>query len=334
MTATCPEPNDIRSSATVLAVSVVIAAHTDDRWGDIGRAVQSVRMQNPKPLDVVLSVDHNPALAQRAREAFAGVTVVENLGPRGASMTRNTGVAVGTGDIVVFLDDDQSAASPQWLKTLCRHFDDGTVIGVGGCVVPNWPDGRPRWFPGEFDWVVGTSYIGMPTSVAPVRNVWGGNSAVRRSAFDKVGGFRAGFGKTGTVSRPEDTDLCMRMAKAMPSGRWLYDPAAVVHHAVPPERTTRRYFVSRCWHEGRGKAALLRYVGADAIASERSYTTRVLPRAVLRELCAGVFGRRTGAIQRCAAVIVGFSVTVAGWVAEMAIGSRGWRERQRDQHHP
>lgn len=323
MTATRPEPSDIRSSSTVQSVSVVIAAHADDRWDDIVRAVRSVRMQDPEPLDFVLSVDHNPALAQRAREAFAGVTVVENLGPRGASMTRNTGVAVGTGEIVVFLDDDQSAASPQWLKTLCRHFDDDTVIGVGGGIVPNWPRDRPRWFPGEFDWVVGTSYVGMPTSVAPVRNVWGGNSAVRRSAFDEVGGFRCGFGKTGSVSRPEDTDLCVRMAKAIPSGRWLYDPAAVVNHTVPPERTTRRYFVSRCWQEGRGKAALLRFLGADAIASERSYTTRVLPMAVLRELRASVFGRRTDALQRCAAVIVGFSVTVAGWVAEMAIGSRG-----------
>jgi GT2 family glycosyltransferase len=279
-------------------------------------------MQQPPPQEMILSVDHNPALARRARVEFRDVTVVENTGPQGASATRNTGVASGTGDIVVFLDDDQSAAWPGWLAALCRHFDDPTVVGVGGGILPEWPRGRPRWFPAEFDWVVGTSYVGMPTAVAQIRNVWGGNSAVRRSTFDAVGGFRAGFGKTGTVSRPEDTDLCVRVLQAVPTGRWLYDPAATVNHRVPPARTSRRYFVARCWHEGRGKAALVRFVGSEGIESERSYTMRVLPLAVLRELRDGVFGRQIAAFERCVALVVGFTVTVAGWAVEMVAGFR------------
>lgn len=322
MTADCREPNGAPDHASPRAVSVVIAAHTEDRWDDIRKAIRSVLIQDPRPQDVILSVDHNPALAERARAEFADVTVVENTGPRGASATRNTGVAHGTGDIVVFLDDDQSAASAGWLAALCRHFDDVNVLGVGGGIIPGWPGGRPRWFPGEFDWVVGTSYTGMPTTVAPIRNVWGGNSAIRRSTFDAVGGFRAGFGKTGTVSRPEDTDFCVRVLQAVPTGRWLYDPAAAVHHRVPSERTTRRYFVTRCWHEGRGKAALVRFVGSTGIESERSYTTRVLPQAFMRELRAGVLGRQLAGFERCAALVVGFTVTVAGWIYEMAAAFR------------
>ncbi|RZT18500.1 glycosyl transferase family 2 [Mycobacterium sp. BK558] len=297
-----------------------MAAHTEDRWDDIRRAIDSVLVQHPQPLEVILSVDHNTALANRARAEFTGVIVVENTGPRGASATRNTGVAHATGEIVVFLDDDQSAAEPGWLATLCRHFDDATVVGVGGGIVPDWPGRRPRWFPGEFDWVVGTSYLGMPTSVAPIRNVWGGNSAIRRSTFDAAGGFRAGFGKTGTISRPEDTDFCLRVSQAVPTGRWLYDPAAAVIHRVPAERTTRRYFLTRCWQEGRGKAALVRFVGPEANESERTYTTRVLPVAVLRELRAGVFGGQRAAFERCAALVVGFTVTVAGFMVEMVAG--------------
>lgn len=322
MTAVPVEPYDRSQFTPAQSVSVVIAAHTEERWDDIGRATRSALTQHPRPMEVILVVDHNPPLANRARVELPGVVVIENAGPRGASATRNTGVSLSTGDVIVFLDDDQSAVSPQWLAALCRHFEDETVVGVGGGITPTWPGDRPRWFPGEFDWVIGTSYVGMPTSVSPIRNVWGGNSAIRRSAFDAVGGFRSGFGKTGRVSRPEDTDLCVRVQQMVPSGRWLYDPAAAVTHRVPPERTTRRYFLTRCWDEGRGKAALVRFVGADGIESERSYTTRVLPTAVLRELRTGVFGRQTAAFERCAALVVGFTVTVAGWLVEMAAGVR------------
>lgn len=301
-------------------ISVVVTAHTEDRWPDIVRAVASALAQTPPPLDVVLVVDHNPGLALRARRELTDVTTVENDGSRGASGARNTGVENSLGDIVVFLDDDQAAMQPNWLQSLCRHLSDPQVIGVGGGIVPDWPGDRPHWFPGEFDWVVGGSYVGMPETVAPIRNVWGGNTAIHRSVFHAVGGFRAGFGKVGQVSRPEDTDLCLRAREAFPFGEWLYDPQAEVSHRVPPERITRKYFVKRCWHEGRGKAALVRFVGNRGLASEGRYMAEVLPRAVLRELRTAIFQGETAGFARCAAIFVGLLVTTAGWLAETVIG--------------
>jgi hypothetical protein len=228
------------------------------------------------------------------------------------------------GDIVVFLDDDQVAATPDWLSCICGHFSEPEVVGVGGGITAQWPAARPHWFPREFDWVVGASYTGMPVTVAPVRNVWGGNTAIRRTVFDAVGGFRPGFGKTGRVSRPEDTDLCLRVKRAMPSGHWLYDPAAAVSHNVPLDRSTPSFFLKRCWHEGRGKAALVRFIGMDAsMASERRYTTRVLPRAFAREMRVAVLRGDTASLQRCGAILLGFSLTVAGWLTEMLMGGPG-----------
>lgn len=311
-------------SSEAHSTSVIIAAHTEERWCDIVKAISSAAAQSPPPLEVILVVDHNPPLARRAEAELSGVTIVENDGPRGASAARNTGVAHSSGDITVFLDDDQAASSPDWLRSLCRHFDDADVIGVGGGIAPDWPTERPHWFPCEFDWVVGASYVGMPEAVEPIRNVWGGNTAIRRSAFDTVGGFRPGFGKTGQVSRPEDTDLCLRVQRAMPTGHWLYDPAAEVMHKVPPDRSTRAFFLKRCWNEGRGKAALVRFVGFDtSMESERQYTTRVLPAAVVRELRAAVVCRDAAGLERCAAIILGLLLTAAGWITEMAVGGRG-----------
>ena len=59
--------------------------------------------------------------------------------------------------------------------------------------------------------------------------------AVRRAVFEKVGGFRVDFGKVGDVSRPEDTDLCIRMSTET-GGRWIFVPEAVVDHDVEAER--------------------------------------------------------------------------------------------------
>ena len=182
------------------SVSVVIAAWTEDRWDDTVEAVTSARCQSSPPLEVVLVTDQNPALAKRARAELSGVTVVESAGPKGASGARNHGVKNCSGDIVAFLDDD-AVATPDWLQALCRHFSDSEVVGVGGGLTLAWPQARPAWFPGEFDWALGGSYKGMPAEAARIRNVWAGNMAIRRTAFDAVNGFRLGFGKTDRVLR-------------------------------------------------------------------------------------------------------------------------------------
>ncbi len=308
---------------TTAPASVVIAAYADERWPDTVSAVASAQRQVPAPREVILVIDHNPALAVRARAELPGVTVRENTGSPGASAARNTGVRHSGGDIVAFLDDDQTAVDTEWLQRLCRHFDDPRVVGVGGRILPHWPERRPRWFPPEFDWVVGASYAGLPETVGRVRNVWGGNTAIRRTALDAVGGFRPGFCKTGAVSRPEDTDLCLRIGCAIPDGYWLYEPAAAVAHHVPEARSTPGYFLRRCWDEGRGKAALARFAGwQSSTSAERRFATRVLPQAFLRSCRSALFDHDAAALACGVAMVAGLVATAAGWLAETAIGKR------------
>ena len=196
-------------------VSVVIAAFSMERWNDLRAAVASVLTQTVPVLETIVVIDHHPELLAKARSELPGVTVIPARGGRGASVARNTGVAASHGELVAFLDDD-AVASPRCLEAFLCHFTDPNVVGVGGRLSPLWATSRPRWFPPEFDWTVGASYLGMPTSAAPVRNVWSTNMAIRRRAFDLVGGFRDDFGKVGARSRPEDTDLCLRAAGHSP----------------------------------------------------------------------------------------------------------------------
>ena len=307
---TLPTRVTCEAQGTHPTVSVIIAAYADQRWTQLREAVASAVAQTRPPLEIIVVVDHNPGLLGSARRELADVVVIPNAGARGASGARNTGVARSQGEIIAFLDDDACAA-PNWLETLIAGFTAPTVAGIGGRVDPLWATARPRWFPGEFDWTVGASYTGMPETTAPIRNVWTNNMALRRTAFDAAGGFREDFGKVGVASRPEDTELCLRVT----SGSWLYEPASAVGHWVPAERATVRYFFRRCFNEGQGKAGIVALDGAaKGTSTERSYTMRVLPAAVGRGLREALAGDRSGAL-RSAAIIGGFGTAAVGFAA-------------------
>jgi glycosyltransferase involved in cell wall biosynthesis len=299
-------------------VSIVIAAFSLKRWHYLCEAVASVRAQTIPVLETIVVIDHQQELLARVRRELAGVTVIANGGNQGASATRNTGVAVSRGEVVAFLDDD-AVASPRWMEILLRNFADPSVVGVGGRLDPLWATSRPRWFPPEFDWAVGASYPGMPTRAEPVRNVWSNNMAIRRGAFDIAGGFRNDFGKVGSRSRPEDTDLCLRVTERNGGGIWIYEPMATAGHQVPAERTTLRYFVRRCFNEGWGKAVLASLNGmGQSMSTERRYTRSILPRAVVRGLSEAGRGDPSGCM-RSLAITGGFMAAAIGFLIGHAV---------------
>lgn len=312
-----------RRFAMNATASVVIACHTEERWALLLKAVDSVRDQTVRAAQIIVVVDHNPMLFRRLRHLLAGVTVLENGELAGASGARNTGAFHATSPYVAFLDDD-AAAEPDWLAQIVVAFSDPSVVGTGGRVEPDWTTARPAWFPEEFDWVVGASYRGMPTRREAVRNVWAENMAVRKDVFELVHGFRTGFGKIGGHSRPEDTDVCIRMAQAVAGGRWMYEPDAVVAHHVPAGRSTYAFFLRRAYHEGRGKAELARLLPtpADALTSERTYVRRTLPVGVLRHLARAVVWVNVGELAKALNIVAGLVSTAWGFGLQSALDRR------------
>src|SRR5512147_3254108 len=134
-------------------ISVVICAYTDKRWDQLCAAVQSAQSQSIAPYEVILVIDHNPNLLERARAQFSNIILLENQETHGLAGARNTAIENAQGHIIAFLDDD-AVASPNWLQLLLAGYEDPQVAGVGGKLEPLWPKGRPNWFPEEFDWVV------------------------------------------------------------------------------------------------------------------------------------------------------------------------------------
>jgi glycosyltransferase involved in cell wall biosynthesis len=295
--------------------TIVICAYTEDRWADIGRATESARTQMTPALETLLVIDHNEALARRARVAWPDMRVIESRGPRGLSGARNTGVEEARGEIVAFLDDD-AAADPAWLDELVAPFADARVVATGGHAEAAWDAGRPAWFPPEFDWVVGCSYVGLPRGRARVRNPIGSAMAFRREPVLEAGGFRSDVGRIGThPTGGEETELCIRIARLHPESTVVLAPGARVLHRVPAGRGTFAYFRARCFQEGRSKARIAALEGAGAaLSSERSYTTRTLPAGVVRGLLDTLRGRPWG-LARAGAIVAGLALTTAGYIA-------------------
>lgn len=299
------------------SVSVVIACHSEERLDQLQRCVGSALTQDVVPREVVVAVDNNHELYRRLvakYRANARVRIVANEGSIGASATRNCGVRAAEGSLISFLDDDV-VADPAWLRRLIAPLADATVVGTGGAALPQWESTKPRWFPEEFLWIVGASFKGMPRATAEVRNVWSENMAVRRAPFLGCGGFLEGFGKQRDVSRPEDTEMCIRFARRS-GDHWLYVPDARVEHFVPERRSTFRFFVRRCHNEGRGKIEMKRLTH-DRLTTERAYAFRTIPAALTRNAWQALRGD-VWAMSRFGAVVVGSVAALIGALQAIA----------------
>ncbi|MBS1888304.1 MAG: glycosyltransferase family 2 protein [Actinobacteria bacterium] len=319
--------------------SVVVAAWSTDARSDLEACAAALRAQTLPAREVLVVIDHNAELAAWAREHLAGVTVLENSGPKGIVGARNTGLAAARGSIVAFTDDD-AAPEPGWLAGMAAAFADEATIGAGGALDPDWVGAEPRWLPTEFYWVFGCSYRGLPTGLAPIRNPIGANMAVRREALEAVGGFADGVaprelrlgGKVLSGGHAlDDTSLGIRVSAAFPGRRWIYQPAARVRHKVAPGRTTLRYFLVRSFEEGEGKAALAGAVGAESgLESERRHLFVTTPLGFLRGFAELLRGDPYGPL-RSLALIAGTGAAAAGYaLAELRSG----RERRNTSSPP
>lgn len=276
---------------------MLICCHTFDRLHDTEAAVESVLRQTLTAHELIVSVDHNPALADHLDTALpSSVMIVRNEGDRGVSATRNAGVERATGEIVAFLDDD-AVAEPDWLALLMEAFEDPDVMVAGGRSIPAWERGSaPGWFPREYEFVVGCTGHTIAAADGEVRNTTGSNMAVRRSVFQQLGGWGVKFGRGQVKTGGDEAELCLRVKSTIPGARVLHVRKAIAHHKVPRERSSLRYVFSYVFEEGSVRAMLEKELAA--------YTPRPLEgeQVFLRDLVARAIPERLRHIYRPASL--------------------------------
>lgn len=299
----------ITANRGVLAVSVVICACGQVRWEQLRAAIGSVLSQQPRPAEVLLVVDRNANLAQRARQELTGVTILENRGVPGLSGARNTGLRAASQPITAFLDDD-AEARPGWLRSLVQPYGSADVVATGGSVHLRWPRPLPRWLPPEFSWVIGGSHHRSPVSVAPVRHPVGANMSMLTRRAVQAGGFdigRAGARPPGRAAG----DLAGRLTAGRVASAVFYVPAAAVDLQLDPGRLTMSHFHRWCWQEGRSKARLASHSAGHE--RERRHLAVAIPVALLRHLRQSATGDPAACL-RLTVLLAGLASVAAGYL--------------------
>lgn len=296
------------------SVSLIICGYTLDRWSDICKSIESALAQGPAIDEVIVVSDYNDELFSRLTSRYANVKVIKNVGARGLSGARNTGVAAANGTVLAFLDDD-AIALPGCFDNMRRAVVAPNVLGVSGRIAPAWETAHPAWFPPEFFWVVGCTDPNGRTGT--VRNLIGAAMAIRREVFVAVGGFNSRLGRT-RAALPmggEETELCIRAALAIPNGEFRCENVTLAMHKVHAGRSTVAYFVRRCYAEGLSKAMLSSIAGSvGSLSAEREACLKTLPLSVCRGLRDGVVKREASGFLRAGATCLGLTCTVAGFV--------------------
>src|SRR5580698_2232843 len=87
-----------------IRASIVVCVYTEKRLSQIRAALDSISRQTVPPWQVIVVVDHNPALYDLLAAEYPDHEVISNKFERGLSGARNTGIGQAAGDVVVFLD--------------------------------------------------------------------------------------------------------------------------------------------------------------------------------------------------------------------------------------
>ena len=197
----------------ISSISIVIPSHRD---GVLAVAAARSMAACTLPAGVtsrilIVAQDWQPGIA-----APDGVEVIALAGAAGRSAARNIGARATDGDVLLFLDADCRPVDSEYLAILLSAFEDPEVVAAGG---PLLGAGTSFWrrYQADADARRGSASIMSGTTLTSA------NLAIRREAFNRLGGFDEDYVGYGF----EDRDLLLRLAA---SGTVLRRPGAAVIH--------------------------------------------------------------------------------------------------------
>jgi glucosyl-dolichyl phosphate glucuronosyltransferase len=296
-----------------MTISVVIATYNRARLLD--DCLTHLARQRFQAGDEVVVIDNGSTddtaqIIERHRRTM-GVPVhhLEESRP-GKSIALARGLAVATGDVLAFTDDDVNV-DRGWLDAIRAEMSGSDVALVGGPVAPRWERDTPAWLAfeaagyGRFAAPLALLDYGRQPADLGVRTLLGANLAVRREVLQQVGGFAPHLGKKrGTLLSGEDHEFCRRVQAA--GFRARYCPTARVHHWVPASRMRLPYFLSWFFWSGITNAAL-----DESTAAPRERSVIGIPLYIVRRFLSGLVGAPAAALVGRRAAALGRAIDAA-----------------------
>jgi glycosyltransferase involved in cell wall biosynthesis len=262
------QPGETREILSAADLAVIVCSLNGAPGVD--RCLHALSEQTVRDRIEVIVVDDGSTDNTSEVALAHGAIVIRHAVNRGLATARSSGVQAASAPIVAFLDDD-CEPDPKWAEQLIAGYTQEDVIGVGGPVLAEAPDGFVTGYlkrynplrPLELS-LAKSDKLGYrfflylkrqwvyeePCGHRDVYAFVGANMSFLRQAVIDAGGFdeRFRFGS-------EEGDLCRSLARAFPSGRLVFTPdACVVHHFEPSLRDVLR----RSRSYGFGSARLYR----------------------------------------------------------------------------
>jgi glycosyltransferase involved in cell wall biosynthesis len=237
-------------------VSVIICTY--NRAKTLGGAVESVAVQSlPDSLawEIVVVDNNSPDQTRQVVEDLQRQYperiryVLERK--QGISHARNAGIMAAEGEILAFLDDDETAG-PDWLQNLTANLHTSEWAGSGGRVLPPTSSALPSWLSIKSSFASGPlAAFDLGLEPGPLNEpAFGANMAFRKEVFEKYGGFRTDLGRIGkSMISNEDTEFGRRVMAA--GLRLRYEPSALTYHPVEESRLKKQYFLEWWYYKGR-----------------------------------------------------------------------------------
>ncbi len=207
-------------------ISVIIPALNEEKY--IGRALNGLAHQSFKDFETIV-VDGGSTDKTRSIARKCAVVIIERK--RGVGRARNVGASCARGSILVFMDADTRPSS-SLLGAYHHVFKNNRIVAATGPIKPLERTSRRLSIGFSFVSVFLIRFsmlIGRPSMV-------GSNFAVKKEAFDKVGGFDS------NLITYEDLVLSNELKK---TGKIAYVPSALVYTSARRVLAwgIRRYFV-------------------------------------------------------------------------------------------
>ena len=215
---------------------------THNRAALLPRAIKGVLAQSASPFEVVVVDDGSTDDTASVLEAIGDARVrTVHQAQAGVAAARNHGARVATGEVLLFLDDDDDV-EPSWLQALTDPFADPSIALVSCASIHCQPDGsQPRESPVRD---LGAAYDHIQAKFDT------GTYAVRRDAFEAAGGFAE------EVASGEHHELGLRLVDVLAARSWrstfvstplvtIHDRASIDRSSNDPHRllTSALYFV-------------------------------------------------------------------------------------------
>lgn len=278
----------------MLKVSLVIATY--NRCKDLENTLESLLKQegDGRIICEVLVIDNNStdqtkevvcAYQKKVAEFNPGRILMEFqylFEPiQGKTYAVNKGIKAAKGNIIAFTDDD-AVLDPAWLLSIIQCFENYKCDGVGGRIIPIYPERTPQWIKDNQDLISGPIVMydhgeECKKYQKPMLEFFGANFAFKREVFNENGLFRTDIGP-GAGTYGDDTEFISRLVT---KGRSLYYCGkAVVRHPVDRKRMNLRYIAQWSFKLGRYRVI----IDDHSMISNQLVFYFGIPRYLIREI--------------------------------------------------